>query len=68
MTHADRTKKVYGLYWDHDGGEFRVCARQPDWVASDDEDVEYALSLISGDTPLDGWLALARGVLERFDR
>lgn len=68
MTRADQAKKVYGLHWERHGGEVRVCARQPDWVANDPEDVEYALQFIRGGTPLGAWLELAQGVLERLDR
>src|SRR4051812_527720 len=32
MTRADARKQVLVLYWERDGGEFRIFTRQPDWT------------------------------------
>ena len=39
-------------------------ARDPD----DPNDVEYALGMVDGDVPLEGWVSLARDFLADFDR
>lgn len=67
MTRATERKQVWALYWDPSGRELVIHARQPDWDPNDDEDVEYAFKMIDGDVPLDGWVALARDFLERFE-
>lgn len=68
MTRADRQKQVWALYWDNDGAELRIRARQPDWSADNPEDVDFALRVIDGDVPVSGWQQLAGEFLRRFDR
>jgi hypothetical protein len=68
MTRATERKHVWVLFWNRGGRELVIYARQPDWDPNDEADVEYALKVIDGDVPLEGWIALAREFLERFDR
>lgn len=66
MTRATASKHVWVLYWDTSGRELRILARQPDWHPSDAEDVEYALSVIEGDVPREGWISLAQAFLKNL--
>jgi hypothetical protein len=68
MTRATQSKQVWVLYWDPGGAELVIHARQPDCDPNNDADVQYARSMIDGDVPLAGWVALARDFLERFER
>lgn len=64
MTRATEGKQVWVLFWDTAGRELRIFARQHDWDPNDEEDVEYALSVIDGDVPREGWLSLAQDFLK----
>jgi hypothetical protein len=67
MTHASETKRTVVLFWDRDGRELAIYTRLSDWDPGDDDEVDYALRMIDGDVPLEGWVALARRFLERLD-
>lgn len=67
MTHADEQKQVWVLFWETDR-ELTICARQSDWDHEDPADLEYAVRMISGDVPAEGWKVLAQEFLDRFER
>ncbi|WP_040693796.1 hypothetical protein [Nocardia vinacea] len=67
MTHADEQKQVWVLFWENDR-ELTICARQSDWDYEDSADLEYAVRMISGDVPAEGWKVLAQEFLDRFER
>lgn len=66
MTHATERKHVWALFWDNTGRELQIYARQQDWEPANADDVEYALSVIDGDVPRAGWVALAQDFLDRL--
>jgi hypothetical protein len=69
MVHANHRSQVFALYWDWNSpGPITIYARQDDWDPEDQADVDFAVSVISGDVPTDGWVQLARDFLEDFDR
>lgn len=68
LTHAEGTRHVWVLYWTRQSGQLTIVARQHDWDPGDEEDLDYALSVIDGDVPRDGWTALADAFLTRLDR
>ncbi|WP_422748016.1 hypothetical protein ACN27E_07920 [Mycobacterium sp. WMMD1722] len=69
MLHASHRSRVFALYWDWESpGPITIYARQDDWDPEDPDDVDFAVSVISGDVPADGWVLLARTFLEDFDR
>jgi hypothetical protein len=68
MTRATKSKRAWALFWDTSGGQLTVQSRQPDWDPADDDDVDFALGVIDGDVPAEGWMALAREFLRRLDR
>jgi hypothetical protein len=68
MTHADEQKQVTPLFWGWSGGPITIHQRGSDWESDDPGDVAYALSMIPGAVPLEGWLSLARDFLSDFDR
>ena len=57
---------VWALFWDNTGRELQIYARQQDWEPANADDVEYALSVIDGDVPRAGWVALAQDFLDRL--
>lgn len=63
MTRATESKHVWVLFWDTSGQELRIFARQHDWAPDDEGDVEYALTVIDGDVPREGWISLAQDFL-----
>jgi hypothetical protein len=67
ITEADSRNKVWALYWEHDGDELRVWARQSDWNPADPADLNYAAEVIDGDVPATGWEILAREFLRSLD-
>jgi hypothetical protein len=67
MSRATERKHSWVLFWEFGARELTIRARQPDWDPDDAADVEYAVNMIDGDVPLEGWVALARGFLERFE-
>lgn len=67
LTRAGRRQHVAALYWDREHGQHVIRARQPDWHPHHDPDVEFALSVIDGDVPRDGWVSLATALIERLD-
>jgi hypothetical protein len=67
MTQADERKQVAPFFWDWSGGKLTIYQRGDDWDSDDSNDVEYALGMIAGDIPLDGWLSLATEFLASFD-
>jgi hypothetical protein len=66
MTRATEGKHVWALYWDKSGRELAIYPRQDDWDPTDPYDVGFAVSVISDEVPLAGWIALARAFLERM--
>ena len=68
MTRADEGKQVTPLFWDWSSGKLTIHQRGDDWDSDDPNDVEYALKMIDGDVPLEGWVSLARDFLTDFDR
>ena len=68
MTKASEGKDVWVLFWDTSGRELEINARQSDWDPNDEEDIEYALRMIDGDVPREGWISLAADVLEILGR
>jgi hypothetical protein len=67
MTRADVRKQVTPLFWDWSSGKLTIHQRGDDWDSDDPNDVEYALSMVDGDVPLEGWISLARAFLDDFD-
>ena len=63
MTHADERKRTMVFLWEWTGGTLRIYGRTGDWDSDDPADVEYAVGVIDGNVPLDGWIALARDFL-----
>ncbi len=69
MIHANHRSQVFALYWDWQSpGPITIHARQQDWNPADPDDVEFAVNVISGDVPAEGWELLARDLLSDFDR
>lgn len=65
MTTATETKRTLALFWEV-GRELNVYSREDSWEIDDQEAVDFALSVIDGDVPLEGWVSLARDFLERM--
>ena len=59
MTHATERKQTFAFFWDRDYPP-TIYARQQDWDSDDPNDVEFAVSVISGEIPIEGWVSLAR--------
>jgi hypothetical protein len=68
MTKADAPKQAWALYWEQNGDEFLIQARQPDWSPADADDLNYAAVVIDGDVALASWTALAREFLRHFEQ
>lgn len=58
--------KTFAFYWGSDGRSLDVIARQHDWDVDNPDDVDFAVSVISGEVGLDGWVELARAFLDRL--
>lgn len=67
MTRATECKQAWALFWDTSGGQLTVQSRQPDWDPADEADLDYALRVIEGDVPAEGWMALAQEFLRRLE-
>ncbi len=65
MTRVTESKQTFLLFWDTMGGELKIRLRQG-WDASDGTDVDYALGVVGGDVPAEGWRALAQEFLRRL--
>ncbi len=68
MAHADKGKRVTPLFWEWSGGQLSIYQRGEGWDSSVPRDVEYALSMVDGDVPLDGWIALANEFLVNYEK
>lgn len=68
LTHADDRRKTFALCWEKTGGELSIRARQADWDPAEESDVLFALEVIDGGVPLEGWMSLAVEFLARLDR
>ncbi len=66
MTRAGEKNRTFVLFWDTDGPEITIYARQADLDLEDSVDLEYALGVIDGEVPRDGWVSLADAFLERM--
>ena len=62
MTHADRQKQVWTLYWEMDGNRLVIHPRSGDW----DLDPDDTARVIGGDVPAAGWRDLANDFLTRL--
>ena len=67
LIHVDHTRSTRVFYWGNSGRELLICARDPEWDPSDESEIQYALSVIGGDVPLDGWVSLAEDFLGRME-
>lgn len=66
LIHVDRNRSTKVLYWDNSGRDLSICARDDEWDPSDESEVQYALNVIGGDVPLDGWVSLAKDFLNQM--
>jgi hypothetical protein len=67
MTRATEGKQVWVLHWETDGGELNIYARHDNWDPDDEEDLAYALEMIDGDVPAEGWVSIAQDFLDRMN-
>ena len=67
MTRAQERKRTFVLYWARERS-LVICQRAGDWDPDDVDDVQFALSVIDQETPLEGWMALARDFLGDLER
>lgn len=67
MTRADEKKQVWALFWEVDR-DLAVCARSPEWHQDDPDDLQFAISVIPGDVPAEGWKSFAQEFLDRFEK
>lgn len=65
---ATERKQAWALFWDTSGGELSIHPRQSDGDPEDAYDLEFALEVIDGDVPLEGWVSLAQAFLHRLER
>lgn len=69
LLHANYRSQVFAFYWEWQGpGPIRIVPRQRDWRADDPADLEFAVGVISGDVPVEGWTSLASVFLSDYDR
>lgn len=57
MTHASETKRTMVFFWDWQGATINIYSRSGDWDSDDPVDVDFALEVIDGDVPLEGWIS-----------
>jgi len=67
LTRAQERQHTLILFW-NPGRTFTIYRRQDDWHHDDPQDVAYAVRMIDGDVPLNGWRDLAQSLLDHFDR
>lgn len=60
--------KTFALYWDQEGTDLKIRARQFDWNPDDTDDLAFAVSVIHDSVTAEGWTQLAEEFLGRFDR
>jgi hypothetical protein len=48
--------------------QLSIYGRQTDWDGDDPDDIKFAVDVIDGDVPVEGWVMLAREFLNDFDR
>ncbi|SPM27172.1 hypothetical protein MTAB308_647, partial [Mycobacterium terramassiliense] len=65
MTRATEAKQTWVLYWARER-TLVICQRANDWDPNNERDVAYALKVIGGEIPLDGWITLARSLLDEL--
>lgn len=68
MVHADKWKRTQVFFWDWKGGRVTINGRTGEWNSVDQNGVDFAVSAIDGDVPLEGWKSLALAFLTDFDR
>ena len=68
MTDAEKTKRTAAFYREWDGGTLSIYCRQTDWDGDDPDDIKFAVDVIDGDVPVEGWVMLAHEFLNDFDR
>ena len=68
FSRAERGHKTWVFYWESDGISLNVVRRDPQWDSESQEDVAYAVGMISDDIDRAGWVELARSFLEAFSR
>lgn len=54
------------FWWDRSGRTLKIVTRQA-WDASDADDLNYAVSVIDDEVPIEAWRSLAAAILERMD-
>ena len=67
MTHADEAKHTMVFFWDVSGQQLKICGRSGDWDSDNPDDVAYAVSVLDGDVPLEGWVSLAQDFVTNLD-
>jgi len=66
-TRATSSKRVTGVWWSDADGRWTVTSVD-DLDLTDPADVEFVLSVIAGDLPLEAWQDLTTEFLARLDR
>lgn len=67
MTHATQTKKTLVLFWEVEAGTLHIYPRS-ELSIDDPDDVKWAVEVVGGDVPLDGWVSLATEFVDDYDR
>jgi hypothetical protein len=68
MTRVDERKHTFAFWWDRSGPELRIVSRDPDWSENVEDDVSFAVGIVSDLVPGEGWQALASSFLTRLER
>ena len=66
LIHADEQTRTLVLFWDLEGNSLSIYCRLPDWAPDNAEDIGFAVRMLDGDVPLEGWLELGDAFLARL--
>jgi hypothetical protein len=66
MSHADEQKRTLVFFWEWSGAKLTTYVRS-EWNPHDPADIKFALEVIGGDVPLEGWISLAEDFVTSLD-
>jgi hypothetical protein len=66
LARAGEGQHTWLFWWDRSGRTLKIVTRQA-WDPSNQEDLNYAVSVIDDEVPLEAWRSLAAAILEETE-
>jgi hypothetical protein len=66
LAHAGKGQRTWLFWWDRSGRTLKIMTRQ-DWDPSEQDDLDYAVSVVDDEVSFEEWRSLAAAILEKVE-